>query len=132
MPLTRATPDEIEWIEVLDRARFPGADTPGRGTVYWILDHDAGRGYCAARLTPEGAYMERSYVGPALRGKRLQRHMIRVRCRWARAQGAKRVTTYTWSGNVGSMRNLIACGFTIADRSWDGQRVWIHWARDLV
>lgn len=132
MRWTRATPDQVEAIEVQDRVRFPGADPPKRGTVWWVLGGDAAQGYCGARATvADRVDLERVYVAPALRGRGLQRRAIRVRERWGRDQGARVAKTYTWTGNIGSMRSLIAMGYTIEARTWDGTHGWLHWTRDL-
>lgn len=65
------------------------------------------------------AWLVRAGVLPVARGCGLQRRLIGVRLRAARAAGYGKVATYTVAYNVRSQRSLIHCGF-LPDREEDG------------
>ena len=131
MRITRATPAQVEAIAAQDRRLFPGARDlePDHRAAWWVVDGRPRLGYCTATVGPEGLFLERAWLTPSLRGRGLQRRMIRVREAWGRRMGARMSRTYTWGGNVASMNSLIRCGYTIELRVWNGKKSWIHWRR---
>lgn len=79
----------------------------------------------------DAGYLVRSGVRGKFRGKGLQRRLIRLRERQARARGWKWAITSTYD-NHASANNLIACGY----RLYEPQRPWgakgtLYWRRQL-
>jgi GNAT superfamily N-acetyltransferase len=70
-------------------------------------------GFCSAVYLPSerSVFLSSACVFRAHRGKDLQRKLIRHRMRWAKAQGADVVLTYTVDGNWPSAWNLLREGF---------------------
>ncbi len=137
MRLTIATPDEVEEIREIDALEFPGAAFPEDST-FWVLDRDPEAGYCGAVVGParraggdwhggQAVHLTRGYVDPDLRGRGLQRRMVRTRLAWGRREGASLAQTYTWHENIASMRTLARCGF-VPLRASDG---FIRWERNI-
>lgn len=85
----------------------------------------------SARFT-DVIYMHAVGVDEAYRGRHLQRRLIRVRLRWAKAHGFSHAVTYTLVDNVASSRSLVACGFKPYWPSyrWAGRTV-CYWLRAL-
>lgn len=134
--LRRADESDREDILEADRVCLPHDYPPEwDGAVWWVLE-DGGRvaAYCAARpseSTPGGVYLCRAGVLPEYRGRGLQRRLVRVRERWARAHGYTACVTDTYR-NPASSNNLIACGY----RLWTPKQPWsyasaCYWFRRL-
>ncbi len=106
-------------IESLDDEVFPGGLTRHRGYfgAWWIAR--AGREVAAyaavyaAGKTPNAGYLARCGVLPRFRGHGLQKRLIRLRIRHARAQGWDALVTDTFNDNYASANSLIACGFRL-------------------
>lgn len=117
------------------RTRWPRAELLGRpdGVQWWVASESgAVLGHASARLTPDGeCILTSAWTEPKARGRGIQGRLIRARVRWARREGAGRVKTYTWGGNLPSMRALIRARFVPVSREWDGERSWISWVREL-
>ncbi len=101
----------------LQRACFP-VDQPydtARGW-WWVAETlddvpVAFAGLSETYADPRMGYLCRAGVIPVARGAGLQKRMIRVRMRYARALGMREVVTDTAQGNHASANSLIACGF---------------------
>lgn len=128
----RATETQARAVRALERVHFPGSTRVPGGVVWWVVDGDPSNGYAGARMDGDALVLERAWVAPALRGRGLQGRLVRARVAWGRRQGARRAITYTWGGNVGSMRALVRAGFLPARRSWDGTHSWITFERPLT
>lgn len=88
------------------------------GHAWWIARAVSGRvaGYCALGVyQSEGGYgfLHRAAVEKPFRGQGLQRRMIFLRERAARAAGVKVMLTYTTDENLASANNLLACGYRL-------------------
>lgn len=98
---------------------------------WWTVDGDPRVGYAGAYVKGTDVHLERAYVGPEHRGRRLQRGLIRAREAWGRRQGCVRATTYTTVQNVASYRTLIRAGYVPRHaREWGGTW-WIRWDKAL-
>jgi GNAT superfamily N-acetyltransferase len=86
----------------------------GDDCTFWEL-RKAGRliAFCAAKYTPATgcAALSVACVVERARGRGLQKRMIQLRERWARAQGAHTVLTYVAKRNPYSFANLILAGY---------------------
>ena len=113
----RRTTDE-NTIRRLTEETLPGVEDDF-GTAMWLL-WNAGTpvGFCGVRQSEtwsDWAFLSRSGILPAARGRGLQRRMVAVREAWARSQGLEGITTYVSNDNVPSLMNLLKCGFFIYD-----------------
>ena len=129
---------EHDLLLDLQRACLP-ADVPydsARG--WWWVAHNADDVPVAfAGLTETLAdrrmgYLCRAGVIPAARGAGLQKRLIRVRLRRARALGMRWVVTDTQRGNCASSNSLIACGFRLylPETAWAGPET-LYWRRAI-
>ncbi len=75
------------------------------------------------------AFLSRAGVLPEARGQGLQRKLLKLRIRWARAQGCKQIITYTHKDNTVSANNLIKSGFLLytPDWAWVGRDDFLYW-----
>lgn len=138
LAVRRVRPGDVEDIRaVFDMADFKHWPEHAQ---WWIVRDEWGAvaAYAAAGVTVDAetdgdteAKMILSWVRPDMRGLGLQKRLIRARVRWARSCGASKIETYTWGGNLPSMRSLWRCGFVPFRRDWDGQRSWIFWTKPL-
>lgn len=111
--------DDVDTIRELHRLCFASTAYALRedhieGSTWWTAEESGvSIAFAGAALMPgkDGAFLIRAGVIPSARGCNLQRQLIRVRLKWARAQGAVRAYTYTALSNYPSMRALIAAGF---------------------
>ena len=106
-----------ELVRTLDRECFPEDDpiVVDDGCVCWVAGEDAflvARAGPQARVEAGSALLERVGVLPAMRGRGLQRRLMRTWQRWCQRIGAVGVT-YTLTTNVISSRNMIACGLEL-------------------
>lgn len=113
--------DDLELVHELDLAAFDGERTLTtrllENSLWWV----GYRGkepvaYCGLepQVTTSGptkANLCRAGVLHEARCSGLQKHMVKLRVRYARALGLSRVWTYVSLFNVPSQRALIACGF---------------------
>lgn len=104
-------------VRTLDAACLPNDDPMPefilQDSLWWTV-RQSGQvaGYGGLYLGIEGmAWLVRTGVLPAFRGRHLQRQLIRSRLRAARKAGVHAVDTYTHVTNIASQRSLIACGF---------------------
>jgi GNAT superfamily N-acetyltransferase len=126
--------DDLEAIQHLHSRTFGKLWVPLESSVWWLLEvrqdgEWAPVGFAGAELTDGGqyGYLSRAGVLPEARGLQLQRRLIRVRERWARAAGCTHIWTYTSVENIRSMRSLIACG--LLPYMSDG--MWMYWKKAL-
>lgn len=86
-------------------------------TAMWVVWNEAGIpvGFaCAKWIAKEkSVFLARAGVKKIARGNGIQRRLIRVRERWAKAVGAKAVITYTLYENHSSTVNLIKSNYTL-------------------
>lgn len=136
MRLRRATEADREAIIEADRLCFPADSPPEPDEGAWWIGQCDGQlaAYCAARpssTAPGTVYLCRAGVMPDWRGRGLQRRLVHVRERWARAQGYTRVVTDTYR-NPASANTLIHCGY----RMWEPEYPWgragaCYWVKSL-
>lgn len=103
---------------------------------YWWIATDGGNDCGFAGLAPsvrwrDTGYLCRAGVVPSHRGKGLQKKLIGVRVRYAKALGWEWLVTDTHD-NPASANSLIACGFKMFDPSvpW-GARGTLYWRKKL-
>lgn len=130
------TPLTIKRLYQLDAMIFTyDVGVTFEGSRWWVVEDEDGHavGFSGLRhMYGDRVFLCRSGVRVEHRGHGLQRRMIRVRERAARAQDMKRVVTYTDKNNVHSSNNLIACGYQLyrpADE-WGCAHA-LYWFRDL-
>lgn len=134
--IRRARKSDMAWL----RSMHPGEDglaewSEVEGSTWWVDGRDA---FCAARITTDDGvrvcHLTSAWVAPAMRSRGMQRRMIRVRVAWAKREGCSRVRTYTWGGNLPSMRSLIRSGFVPFRRVWEADlmRSYLFWTRELA
>lgn len=133
MRIQPATARDMEAIAVLWPVAELGPWSPEAEALWWVVaDGRAVAGFASAKADEHGDVdLTSAYVDPRYRGRGLHARLIRVRIRWAKKIGAGRVSTYTWGGNLPSMRALIRARFVMVSRTWDGERSWITWSREL-
>lgn len=129
----------LEAILSLDKICFPQDAPPPTDTARWWI---AWAGDCAAAYaglrccqSPENrglAFLCRAGVLSRHRGNGLQKRLIRVREKAARASGVTELVTYTTLWNVASANSLIACGFRLYNPAsrWGGKES-LHWRKAL-
>lgn len=82
---------------------------------------------------PDTAYYSRAGVLPAYRGRGIQKKMLRVLLKYAKAEGWARVISDTSKDNVASSNSLITCGFKlyrpVTPWSFDSA---LYWRKELV
>ena len=100
-------------------------------STWWVVGDGPETGYAGAEVRGLTLHLTRCYVAPDARGLRLQRRLTAARQAWGRRHGAIKASTYTWGGNLASIRSLIHCGYLPTRREWDGERSWIWWERAL-
>jgi GNAT superfamily N-acetyltransferase len=112
--------DPEQYADVLlsmDEACFPGDKRPGLHGDWWLIEEgDVLKAYCALwpSVRQDGAgYLARAGVLPEARGLGLQRRMIRLRERAAKAKGWNLLFSDTSKENVASSNNMIRCGYKL-------------------
>jgi hypothetical protein len=120
---------DVEEAREIHALAFAADDWVGDDHTFWA--YYSGKpprvvGFCSAILhspSPMEAFLSRSAVAFRVRGRGLQRRMIRDRVRWiAEHQPHARIVTYTLLDNYASITNLILCGF----RFYVPKRKWAH------
>ncbi|MBU6408049.1 MAG: GNAT family N-acetyltransferase [Alphaproteobacteria bacterium] len=137
--IRRATADDVDALEAMDRVCFPGDHPYGLWTwdrgVCWIAHH-AGEaiGYSAAHPMKRGIwFFSRVGVMPAARGWGLQRKFLATLERHGRREGWREIVTYTVPLNGWSTRNILAAGYRTYEpkKSYVGYQV-IHMRKKLA
>jgi RimJ/RimL family protein N-acetyltransferase len=134
MRIRSATARDMEAIAAMwPEDVFGPVAEMARSSSWWaVIDGAEVVAYSSARLDSHGdAVLMSAWVDPRHRGHGIHARMIRARVRWAKSVGAGRVSTYTWGGNLPSMRALIRARFVMVSRTWDGSHSWITWSREL-
>ena len=108
-------PAIVAAIHNIHEACFPGYEVPGLHGDWWIA-YAAGKpvafcGLWPSVSTPGAGYLCRAGVLPEARGLGLQRRMVRIREREARAKGWTTLFSDVDPENPPSMNNLFACGY---------------------
>lgn len=126
--IRRATPDDIEAIEAMDRVCFPH-DTPymfaWNKNVSWVVQ-DGGEivAYLSAHPLKRGSwFFSRVGVMPSHRGHGLQRKLMSVMERHGRGAGWRQIVTYTAGHNGHSTRNILAAGY----RTYEPRKSYVGW-----
>lgn len=129
------------WARVMNDRIFPGEPLDGadRYRSRWIgIKHTGGCdlvAFCGLRelsSSPGVWFLCRAGVLEAYRGKGLQKRMIRLRLRYAKAHRGKLAITYTTKENFASANSLISCGFRLYDPEWAwAGREMLYWQKDL-
>lgn len=111
---------EHETISALAKLCSPGDETffpdTSRGDWWLAYATDVAIGFAGLRdstVDAEAAFLCLAGVHPAFRGHGLQRRLINVRVRRARALGKLRATSWTATWNVHSANNLLRAGFAL-------------------
>lgn len=126
----------IELCNELHRELLPGDDLyDSEGAAWWLAyDGDKPVAFAAAKLVAGGSvFLARAGVRRCARGRGLQRRLIRVRERWARAQGATSAVTYADRLNAPSINSLVGAGY----RAFDPAEEWgsdscVYFLKDLT
>jgi len=113
--------DDLELVADLDRQAFDDCwltEEELHAATWWIAEvrqDGAWQPVAYTGLEVKGngywVFLARSGVIPEARGSRLQRRLIAVRERWARAHGCTLAYTYVHWCNTRSMRSLVHCGY---------------------
>jgi GNAT superfamily N-acetyltransferase len=130
------TQGDIAGMKALERVQFPQDDPPSwdaPGAEWWVVKDANGNvvafGGGWLRVSENMYYLARSAVADAHQGHGLQKRLIRVRVRAARAMGARGAFTYTVF-NPASANSLIACGFKMYRPAWRyGGKTAQYWRR---
>jgi hypothetical protein len=156
VPVASGDIDAQRWIRWLDGEVFTDAEGPlsGAGPVtfhgsHWFIGWDGDKPVCYAGWRPHFdstelhfrqplGFLYRGGVLECARGHGYQKELIRVREEGMRAQGIATSITYTDPLSIGSMKNLMACGYEpyLADKttalySMDAVYRFVHWRKDL-
>lgn len=132
----KLTPNIRQVLETLQFACLP-EDTPvfPEDGVWWV-GHDGSQAVAFCLIEPscqwlDTAYLARSGVLKAWRGRGLQKKMITIREKYARSVGYRWMISDT-TGNPPSSNSLIAKGYRIFDPSapW-GMDCTIYWRKRL-
>lgn len=125
-------------IEALDRILFESdakAEIPG--SWWWLAFDPKGKpvGFAALRACKEKcnagiAYLTRSGVLKAHRGRGIQKRLIRARVAQAKRTGSiKAVVSYTLNWNHASANSLASCGFNLYRPAEDWAGKYAHYFR---
>lgn len=114
--IRRATPDDVEPIEVADRVCFPFDKAymfAWEKNVSWVAyEKDELVGYLSAHPLRNGVwFFSRVGVMPSHRGQGLQRKLMAVMERHGRREGWREIVTYTVGRNGFSTANILASGY---------------------
>lgn len=130
--------DSLEVLEFLQRTILPGDVPADTSKGYWWTANDDAEGMCVGfaglyrsqRFTDVG-YLCRAGVMPEYAGQGIQRRLIKVRVKKARALGFTELNTDTIPDNPRSSNNLIKCGFTLFLPEIDWAPGSLYWRKKL-
>ncbi len=116
----------VKVLRILHRATFGSEKCPDFNLGYWWLVFEGPLPIAFAGLHPSFNYQDTGYlcrVGVLIthRGQGLQRRLIRVREKKARALGWRFIVTDTSEENPASVNSLIRCGYRCF---WPGEQCW--------
>lgn len=119
MKITKMTDEYLDEARTLSRNCF-GHDTYFDtysvidGAEGWVvLDGDTVIAFALIQVMGEKAFLSLVAVQKEYRNQGLQKRLIRVRLKYAKACGCKEVVTYTARHNTPSTNALISCGFKV-------------------
>ena len=100
--------------------------------VWWVATCDNKPvGFCGLAEFRNYVFLKRAGVLSDYRGRRLHRHLIRVRLQYAKKLGFEQAITYTLINNTASSNNLIQAGFRLylPENRWVGNDAlyWVKW-----
>lgn len=108
---------DTEEMRAIHKMAFGGDRWPGDDHEFWVM-HDEGGAVVAfasaVLLNAHVAFLSRCAVVIKHRGKGLQKHLIKLRLKWARDEGANLVVTHVHRNNFASVMSLLSCGFRFA------------------
>lgn len=130
--------DDARLLNALDKICGLGGGLAFEdGQRWWVALSPGGRlavAYCGLAPSKQqlsAGYLCRAGVCPPHRGRGLQRAMIRLREKEARALGWARLVTDTTYNTV-SANNLIACGYRLFDPKYPWAfRDTLYWTKEL-
>lgn len=128
---------DLQHVERLNAALFPGIPVPKAAETFWWLALAENReaGFGGYRLIDGGetAFLNRAGVLPFFRGRGIQKRLIRTRLSHAKRAGARVAITYTTADNIWSANNLIRTGFIMyrPKEYWVGKEM-IYWWKNLL
>lgn len=141
--IRRATSDDIEAIEAMDRVCFP-FDKPYMFSwdknVSWVICNSASKvaddlvGYISAHPLRNGVwFFSRVGVMPSHRGQGLQRKLMACMEKHGRREGWREIVTYTVGRNGFSTANILAAGYRTYEprKSYVGFQV-VHMRKRLA
>lgn len=137
MVILNLRPYDLQHVERLNAALFPGIPVPKAAETFWwlALEGKSKVGFGGYRLIEGGdtAFLNRAGVLPFFRGRGIQRRLIRTRLSHAKRSGARVAITYTTADNVWSANNLIRTGFVMyrPQQYWAGNEM-VYWWKDLL
>ena len=126
--IRRATEDDVEAIEAMDRVCFPFDARymfAWEKNASWVAhEKDELVGYLSAHPLKYGVwFFSRVGVMPSHRGQGLQRKLMAVMERHGRREGWREVVTYTAGFNGWSTRNILASGY----RTYEPRKSYVGW-----
>jgi GNAT superfamily N-acetyltransferase len=109
---------KLDHVLNLNALIFPEDDlNVGDNTFHWIATDKRSKepiGFCSVTDFGEGIlFLSRAGLLPEYRGRNIQRKFIRLRERFARSNGYKKIITYTLKDNYQSMNSLFISGYKI-------------------
>lgn len=113
---------------------FPGCNNEfQKNREWWVMQDVSGMiiAYCGCLLSQGVCIFVRAWVHSSVRGKGLQRKMIKARIKTAK-ETCQVAITYTTKDNIASINNLIKEGFLIyiPQEKYSGTEV-LYWRRQL-
>ncbi len=127
--------DDLDQIQELDTPLLGGLDDLLNRCTWWLAEALIEGvwtpvGYAGLEITDGGkyAFLSRAGVVPLARGQGIQRKLIRVRERYARAHGCTHCYTYVVWYNTASMTSLVRAGYHpyTWEREGDGRFIHLH------
>jgi len=135
-----AQTDDGLAVLALDEICFPAdVRTSLDGALWWLVTLGkevvgyAGLRPCQMPQNRGAAFLCRVGILRKHRGRGLQKRLIRVRERAARAAGIDEVITYTAAWNLPSANSLISCGYRLyrPESLWGGDTS-LYWRKRLT
>jgi len=126
--IRRATQDDIESIEQMDRVCFPFDKEymfSWEKNVSWVsIDKSELVGYLSVHPLRRGVwFFSRVGVMPSHRGQGLQRKLMATMERHGRAAGWRSIVTYTAGHNGYSTHNILSAGY----RTYEPRKSYVGW-----
>lgn len=111
-------------LDKIDRELFPTSPLAKKNESYWWLVYNSDGDIVAFAgltfyTTNQTAFLARVGVRKSHRGQGLQKKLIKIRERFAKKMGYKRIISYTSNDNIHSANNLIRCGYLLYEPKWE-------------